>query len=1175
MPQGRISAGHPVDVATGILFDSATDVELPGRFELAFVRHYSTALIGLPPGCLGPGWSTGFECWLVVDDRSVTMRCDDGTEIGFDGGRAVLEAGAVLRNLGAFSEVVRAGARLIVTQWDSAAHDCRRYVFDANTPAPKARLVAIEDVTGQGVDLGYAPDGALSAVTQRREGRSLRFAYLSDGRLRAVSMRARDGAERPLLELAYDAAGCLAEVAHAGGYRERYEYDDALRLVREVNRTGGVFHFRYDAAGRCVKATGLGDYDLKVFRYLPSVRWTEVTDSTGAVRRYEWNAAGQVVREASPSGAVITTDFDAHGRIVAETDALGGVTRTQYDDAGNRAAIVDPIGRVTRFRYDPRRQLVEFVDAAGGSWRFAYDGRGVLAGTVDPAGVRWSCRANVHGEIVEATDASGASQRYAYDDSGNVLEHVDWEGHPTRYEYDAWGSIVARTAPDGGRTMYRYDLLLRPVEIRGPDGAITRFTYDGASNLTAILDEHGPVKSMRYGTCSRLAEYAVRGGERLGFTWTTEPQRLASVTNGRDEVWSYEYDDEGRLTAETDFGGRRTAYAYGPGYLPDRITLPDGQVVTIVRDGLGRETERRLADGTTVRYTYDALGNIASATNADAAVSFERDATGRVVRETCNGRGIESRYDPLGHRVERIVDGADRLQIERDRNGAPVGYRGFGREPIALRRDSVGREVSRRFAAGVSVEQAYDPSGRRVSQAVSRVDSAFAAAGAGATALVTRTLDFDERRHLARVDDSRRGTTRYQHDEAGRLRAVVAASGAAERYEYDEVGDRRSLHRARGPDTVADEVTVDYGPGGTLIRHGASRYEHDACGRPIRKTTVGDDGSVRAWEYGWNGEGWLAWVRCPDGRRWTYRYDAFGRRVGKSTDGRTVDVVWDGDQVAAAVESGGHARVSWLFDAEGFAPIAVRRDDRTWYCVADPAGRPLEWVDADGRIVASDAGTAWGALAAGAEAPPTEFALGFEGQWRDAETGLHYNRFRYYDPETARYLTPDPYGLFADPNAYRYVPSPLEWVDPYGLDQVTTTVGNRDYVFDRDARGRTVRAEGPLCNPNRIENEHRSTSAQKRIAGGTGDHAGHLIGNQFGGPGGDENLVRMCPTLNLGKWKRMENQLVGLTKNNSVRVVVTVHYKGNSTKPAKFTVDAYVTDRNGKVTRKRWQHKNC
>ena len=210
-----------------------------------------------------------------------------------------------------------------------------------------------------------------------------------------------------------------------------------------------------------------------------------------------------------------------------------------------------------------------------------------------------------------------------------------------------------------------------------------------------------------------------------------------------------------------------------------------------------------------------------------------------------------------------------------------------------------------------------------------------------------------------------------------------------------------------------------------------------------------------------------------------------------------------------------------------------------------------------------------------AEAPAGEFALGFEGQWRDAETGLHYNRFRYYDPETARYLTPDPYGLFADPNAYRYVPSPLEWVDPYGLDQVTTTVGNRDYVFDRDAQGRTVRAEGPLCNPNRIENEHRSTSAQKRIAGGTGDHAGHLIGNQFGGPGGDENLVRMCPTLNLGKWKKMENQLVGLTKNNSVRVVVTVHYKGNSTKPAKFTVDAYITDRNGKVTRKRWQHKNC
>jgi len=59
--------------------------------------------------------------------------------------------------------------------------------------------------------------------------------------------------------------------------------------------------------------------------------------------------------------------------------------------------------------------------------------------------------------------------------------------------------------------------------------------------------------------------------------------------------------------------------------------------------------------------------------------------------------------------------------------------------------------------------------------------------------------------------------------------------------------------------------------------------------------------------------------------------------------------------------------------------------------------------------------------------------LRFQGQYFDAESGLHYNRHRYYDPEIGRYLTPDPIKLAGGLNQYQYTPNPTGWVDPLGL----------------------------------------------------------------------------------------------------------------------------------------------
>uniref|UniRef100_UPI001FC86F6F RHS repeat-associated core domain-containing protein n=1 Tax=Burkholderia gladioli TaxID=28095 RepID=UPI001FC86F6F len=60
-------------------------------------------------------------------------------------------------------------------------------------------------------------------------------------------------------------------------------------------------------------------------------------------------------------------------------------------------------------------------------------------------------------------------------------------------------------------------------------------------------------------------------------------------------------------------------------------------------------------------------------------------------------------------------------------------------------------------------------------------------------------------------------------------------------------------------------------------------------------------------------------------------------------------------------------------------------------------------------------------------------ALRFQGQQVDDETGLHYNRHRYYDPVSGRFTSRDPIKLAGGSNIYQYAPNSVEWVDPLGL----------------------------------------------------------------------------------------------------------------------------------------------
>jgi RHS repeat-associated protein len=151
------------------------------------------------------------------------------------------------------------------------------------------------------------------------------------------------------------------------------------------------------------------------------------------------------------------------------------------------------------------------------------------------------------------------------------------------------------------------------------------------------------------------------------------------------------------------------------------------------------------------------------------------------------------------------------------------------------------------------------------------------------------------------------------------------------------------------------------------------------------------------------------------------------------------------------IRQNGNARVrSWIYepDGTGYVPLAAMDQAlgkngvgkaRIHYIHTDHLGTPQEVTDAEGKIEWSADYSAWGekqhSLVLNSEEEAerrTDCAIRFQGQYFDAETGLHYNTFRYYDPGCGRFISPDPINIQGGLNLYRYAPNAANWIDPWG-----------------------------------------------------------------------------------------------------------------------------------------------
>ncbi|AIA48815.1 RHS family protein [Serratia sp. FS14] len=192
--------------------------------------------------------------------------------------------------------------------------------------------------------------------------------------------------------------------------------------------------------------------------------------------------------------------------------------------------------------------------------------------------------------------------------------------------------------------------------------------------------------------------------------------------------------------------------------------------------------------------------------------------------------------------------------------------------------------------------------------------------------------------------------------------------------------------------------------------------------------------------------------RGPQGKfEAQYHYDALGRRSRKVVRYKgkieqTTRFLWQGYRLLQEQRDDGSRR-SWSYDpASPWSPLAAleqagdsRSADIYWYHT-DLNSAPLEVTDAAGNLCWSGQYDTFGKLqgqtvagAAKRQGAQYQQPLRYAGQYQDDESGLHYNLFRYYEPEVGRFTTQDPIGLRGGLNLYQYAPNPLMWVDPLGL----------------------------------------------------------------------------------------------------------------------------------------------
>ncbi|HET7437334.1 MAG TPA: PKD domain-containing protein [Thermoanaerobaculia bacterium] len=753
---------------------------------------------------------------------------------------------------------------------------------------------------GKGVAFTRDAEDRITSVTDPT-GAEAHYAYDATGDLISYTNRAGG-----VTSFTYDGAHHLQSIQGPdGAVAVRYEYDDAGRLLRQIDATGHVTELDHDFTGHR----------------------EVITDRLGYATINEYDSFGNVVKVVDAEGGVTTRTFDGNGNKLTETNALGKTTTYTYDAQNHVTSVTDPSGHRTESTYNARGQLLTTTDPTGAVKTNTYDARGNLLSITTPSGTTTTYTVTPAGNIASVTRDGHLIATYEYDAAGNrtkesdatgrvVLSEYDANGHATKktfqhhegdttrpvaisyvvdpegrvtkttypdgsteqQTYDAVGNVTSRTARDGRTTHYDYDALGHVIKTTYADGKAEENVYDAEGRVTKSTDAAGASKSIAYDHVGRRIATTFADGTSIQQTWDAAGQ-LKSFRDAAGATTTFSYDDAGRRTAVSDVTGAVTKFGYDAAGRETAVTDPLGATTTFAYDADGRLIRTVHPGGASESVAYDGRGRVVAKTDADGKTTrFSYDDADQLI-ET---------QDALGGRTRFTYDDLGLLIAQTDAAGRVTRHQ----------YDDMGRRTRRTLPLGQSESLVYDAAGRPVAK-----------------------TDFNGH------------TTHYTYDERGRLLAKIPDPRLSEpqvSFTYDAVGNRASMTDATGTtaytyDTM-NRLTAKATPFGTL------QYEYDASGRlaSMRSSHVG-------------------------GLSMTYAYDTAGRLIG-ATDSvtGTTSYTWNAAGLPSAIQYANGMTTALTFDPRHrLTDVAINtpQDAMAYHYELAPAGNRLSVAETSGRKV--------------------------------------------------------------------------------------------------------------------------------------------------------------------------------------------------------------------------------
>ncbi|RQU88677.1 hypothetical protein DF133_17760 [Burkholderia cenocepacia] len=577
--------------------------------------------------------------------------------------------------------------------------------------------------------------------------------------------------------------------------------------------------------------------------------------------------------------------FDG-GRFVRFHDGAGlAIGFDAPDMALNGINLREPRYRLVGSRLDPRifdrdtRQLRIFAplvdgrssrlerieDLDGNAIVLSYDSAGRLSGMVHSGGYRLEIAYPGRDRRLQRIvlhDADGGSRTLVdYDYQHGMLTHVaSFQFGQFYYAYDEHGWMTQWRDTDQTDVRYRYDTAGRVVETGTRQGYHTgRFIYE--AGCTRVIDVDGEW-TYAYNDEGLVTAETDPLGHCTYSEW--ELGRLMARIDPLGRRTDYRYDERGQLTSVVESSGRTVGFDYDDEQRLTRARLPNGGTIKLEYDHLYRLTARTESDGNKTTYRYGPRGELLRVVQGDRETRLDYDDRLRLTDiELPTGARFRRKIDVLGRLLEE-TSSPDGHVTRYDYADGPANPRGL---LSAVTRPDGSVSRARYNSESLPVEW-IDPLGRTIQRTYGPFDLLTASVDAAGHA--TR-FEYDHATRLTKVINALGETYTYRYDAAGRLAAEIDWGGRATEYERDAVG--RLLTK-------------------TLPDGGQWRYTYDASDRLIEI----DAGDVKlAYRYDASGRLASAEVQGEHAHVTRFAYDRNGRLIGEDQHGELLRHVYDAD----------------------------------------------------------------------------------------------------------------------------------------------------------------------------------------------------------------------------------------------------------------------------------------